>query len=318
MRILIAEDMPTTALQLRQQLERAGNRVEVAHDGESAWSALRGGDHRLVIADWVMPLLDGPDLCRRIRSHPDGQYVYFILLSSRDSREDRIEGLRAGADDFLTKPVDPDELCLRLEVAQRILAVHEELARRNTLLTRLAATDPLTGVKNRRRFAEDLEWHARLLPRQSHPLSLLMLDVDRFKTYNDTHGHLAGDEVLRGLAELLRFEVRESDAVARYGGEEFAILLPATDLDGATELAERIRAAVEARDWPLTPVTASLGVAAAPPGLICEPADLIARADAALYQAKRSGRNRVAVDHDHDHAPAPAEPASLSRVPRWP
>ena len=200
MKILIAEDQPAAALYLRRTLEKMGHQAEVAPDGEAAWQMIRDGDTPLLISDWMMPHLDGPELCRRLRAVAADRYIYIILLTSLDRREDRLKGLRAGADDFLTKPPDPDELAVRLEIAERILAVHDQLARQNARLAELATTDELTGVKNRRRFREDLDLLFAQADRLGSPLSLIMLDIDHFKQYNDSFGHPAGDRVLRRSA----------------------------------------------------------------------------------------------------------------------
>jgi two-component system chemotaxis response regulator CheY len=200
--------------------------------------------------------------------------------------------VRAGADDFLTKPPDPDELAVRLEIAGRILAVHDQLARQNALLTELASTDELTGVKNRRRFREDLELLFAQADRQGSPLSLILLDIDHFKRYNDAFGHPAGDRVLQQVGATLRSNLRGHDVVARYGGEEFVVLLPATVADAALEVAERLRAAIAGHDWPHRAVTASFGVATSGPGTPVAAA-LVDQADRALYLAKEAGRNRT-------------------------
>ena len=283
-----------------------GHEVTVAGDGEEAWEIVRGGDVPLLISDWMMPKLDGPGLCRRIRDAGGDLYTYIILLTSRESREDKLEGLRAGADDFLTKPPDPDELAVRLEIAGRIIDVHEVLAQKNARLAELATIDELTQLKNRRRFNEDLEHHVALSIRGGTPLSLVLLDVDRFKQYNDTFGHPAGDEVLRGVSATLRACVREHDMVARFGGEEFVVLLPSTDADTALAVAERLRAAIASRTWPLGAVTASFGVATADPSHPVSAASLVEQADQALYRAKRAGRDRVV--HDRDGVDIASEP----------
>jgi len=292
MRILIAEDQPTSALMLRRFLERTGNEVSVAADGAAAWNALQSEHVPLVITDWMMPCMDGLELCQRIRSSRHEGYTYVILLTSRDCHHDRLVGLRAGADDFLTKPPDPEELAVRLEIAGRILEVHETLRKQNARLADLATTDELTGVKNRRRFREDFEMHASLAAREHLPLSVVMLDVDHFKKYNDAFGHPAGDLALRFVAQTLREGVRLQDVVARYGGEEFVILLPATGTTAALELAERLRSAIEQHSGMERAVTASFGVATADAGA-SDAKTLVEQADQALYNAKRSGRNRV-------------------------
>jgi diguanylate cyclase (GGDEF)-like protein len=240
----------------------------------------------------MMPGLDGLELCRRIRRKDGDRYTYVVLVTGRDGDEDRLNGLGAGADDFLSKPVDLRELVARLNNARRILAMQDELERKNAELKELATTDSLTGLGNRRWFGELLESHAALAIRQGSPLSLILLDVDHFKAFNDAFGHSAGDGVLCILARVLRESSRVYDLVARYGGEEFAILLPDTDAPASLVLAERLRLAIEQTDWPLRKVSASLGVSTIDPR---RPAstDLINEADRALYHSKRMGRNRV-------------------------
>ena len=292
MKILIAEDQPASALLLRRLLERLGHEVIVASDGVQAWRALESTRFPMVISDWVMPGLDGLDLCRRVRAQPHRPYSYLILLTSKQGREERLEGLRAGADDFLIKPPHADELAVRLEIARRILAVQDELERRNRSLADLAHSDELTGVPNRRRFRELLEQDFAVAIEGRLPLSLVMIDVDRFKSYNDTFGHPSGDDLLRRFATVVRDEVCQVGELTRYGGEEFAVLLPDTAREAATDLAERLRAKVAATDWPLRPITASLGVATTGPGTD-RPDLLVGQADQALYRSKRDGRNQV-------------------------
>jgi diguanylate cyclase (GGDEF)-like protein len=292
MKILIAEDQPTAAVYLSRILEKLGHHVALATDGEEAWRILRQGDAPLLISDWMMPNLDGPDLCRRIRAVGANRYIYIILLTSRDRREDRLKGLRAGADDFLTKPPDADELAVRLEIAERILAVHDELARQNSRLAELATIDELTGTRNRRRFREDLDLLFNQAIRLRSPLSLIMLDIDHFKQFNDTFGHPAGDEVLHRVGSILNTVVRSHDVVARYGGEEFVVLLPATEAGEALEVAERLRTAISSRSWLHRQITASLGVATTFPN-ISTAAVLLNQADQALYHSKQNGRDLI-------------------------
>ena len=292
MNILVAEDQPPSALFLRRLLERLGHEVTVAVDGSEAWRIVREARFPVVISDWMMPGLDGLELCRRIRGREGQPYSYVILLTCKQGQRDRLEGLRAGADDFLVKPPDVEELSVRLEIARRILSIQEELERRNSLLSEMALSDELTGVKNRRRFREALEIHHALATRQGLPLSLVMVDVDHFKSYNDSFGHPAGDEVLKRVASLLSENVRKHDEVARIGGEEFAVLLPDTPAPLATDMAERLRSKVAGQPWPLRRVTASLGVATTSPGND-PPAALVEQADRALYRSKRTGRDRV-------------------------
>ena len=206
-----------------------GHMVMTAANGDEAWSLLQKCRVQLVLSDWEMPVMDGLELCRRIRGRADVPYTYVILVTARGGSEDRIEGLAAGADDLLAKPFDMRELRARLEIAWRLISIQEDLAEKNARLATLASIDGLTGVSNRLRFAEALAKHTSLAARTGMPLSLIMFDVDHFKSYNDAYGHPAGDEVLRTLGRLLLGAAREHDVVARYGGEEFALLLPGTD-----------------------------------------------------------------------------------------
>lgn len=474
MRVLVAEDTPVSAMVLRRALERHGHEVTVATDGAEAWPLIETGLYPLVVSDWMMPEVDGLELCRRMRQSPVSRFCYMILLTARSAREDRIEALQAGADDFLVKPLDAGELAARLAVAERIInmqseltgraeeleRMHENMRRqndhlanltqtmrlaqdrfhylfdglpapcfsydvdgvvrewnrscarvfgweshdafmrniwdvigpsepearaacermfRNTIeqavigeaprpvewraysrdgraidllsntipmrlhhgevtgaisasvditemkvlqselglhlgkardlntrleaqartleqanerLGRLAITDGLTGLVNHRRFREDLERNYEESLATGRPLSIVILDVDRFKSFNDTFGHPAGDQVLSGLAAILRDNARERFSVARYGGEEFVAVLPGTGIHGGMTVAERLRMAIASHQWPLRPITASFGVATAPP-VDGGPSALVDAADRALYQAKALGRNRV-------------------------
>lgn len=463
-RVLIAEDDPVSFLVLRKTLEGRGFEVDGAKNGLEALNAFRRGVHRIVISDWMMPELDGVDLCRQIRSIQE-PYTYVILLTAKTQREDRAAAYEAGVDDFLNKPLDRDELFSRLKVAMRILAAEDDLLRQrrhlmdvaqrlefanqnlaaaskrfeelfsglpvsaftfddqgllfewnkrsealfgksaaeiltrsvddifqgadgqawlqgryrevfsgkaisgvewtfargerevfelssdllpihgpkgqitggiavnvdmteqnsarrlivsqmqtirriadelaeekakleeaNERLERLALTDGLTGLPNHRHFQEELDRACRRAERDGNPVSLLMLDVDFFKQFNDTFGHPAGDEVLRRVAAILAESVRGSDVPARYGGEEFAVILPNTDGEAALEVAERIRAAVEAEPWEKRPVTVSIG-ASTQLGARLRSKQAISDADEALYRSKKEGRNRVTHYH---------------------
>jgi two-component system cell cycle response regulator len=304
MEILIVDDDRVTVVKLQRSLEKLGHRVTVARDGAEAWRRVCAGGVSLIVSDWMMPELDGLELCRRIRARAATPYTYVILLTARGSRDDRLEGLDAGADDFLSKPLDTGELVARINVARRILAMHDQLQshadqlaalhvaleRQNAMLAERAATDALTGLCNRRQFDESLRSALSFAGRHGQMLSLIMLDVDLFKTYNDTFGHQAGDDVLRILAGTLRTESRGHDIVARYGGEEFAVILPATDSEGAVSAAERLRMAVARQPWPQRSVTASFGVATAV-ARACDADRLLREADRALYHSKARGRN---------------------------
>ncbi len=312
MNILIAEDDRVSALRLRRSLEKLGYSAQVVHNGGDAWKLVRGGGVELLLSDWMMPEIDGLELCRLIRAQPDALYTYIILLTSRGGRDDRVAGLEAGADDFLTKPADTGELVARLNVARRILSMQDQLRthasqlyelhlalsrqnalleRQNALLLERASTDGLTGLSNRRHFDEVLNLAMQTASLKNQWLSLILLDVDHFKHYNDDFGHLAGDDVLRSLAETLRSHARIEDLVARYGGEEFAVILPETGEAAARSFAEKLRTEVAHRGWS-RPVTLSIGVATATPPF--PTADrFIEEADRALYYAKTNGRDRV-------------------------
>ncbi len=449
MRVLIAEDSTVALKVLERSLRQLGYEVVVAPDGGAAWRAYQVDPTPIVITDWEMPEMSGLELCRAIRSHGGAHYTYLMMLTARGQKEDKLEALEAGADAFLSKPLDTAELQASLRVAERILLaeatlqqqkqqlqdLNEELQSQNEslLLTQrliehanrrftelfehvpvacftvdlegrihewnlaaqqlygyakeevlfqsvyekvfhgasasrlhemlqrvlqgstitgiesedhdregnlhyvirsafpirnaqreavgaivsvvdvtyrveyenqlkalnqklqsLAVTDGLTGLHNHRAFQDYLEEQFQLAVRNRLPLSLILMDVDHFKQYNDTFGHQAGDEVLRTVAQILKERVREGDFVARYGGEEFVVVLPRADEESAAMVAERLRQAVEAENWTLRPVTGSFGVASLRPDMETRQ-ELIEAADQALYQAKKNGRNRVEI-----------------------
>ncbi|WP_422927829.1 diguanylate cyclase [Singulisphaera sp. PoT] len=312
MKILIAEDERVSALRIRRSLEKLGYEVTVVDNGADAWKLIRAGGVELLISDWMMPEIDGLELCRLARAQADALYTYIILLTSRSASEDRVAGLEAGADDFLTKPPDTGELISRLNVARRILTMQEQLrahsaqlselqlalARQNALLERQnallferASLDGLTGLSNRRHFEAELAKLMSPTGQFDQTFSLIFLDIDNFRSYNERLGHLAGDDALRSLADLLRSQLRADDVVARYAGERFAMILPRTGEAEAREIAERVRLEA-ARQGGSNPITLSLGVAtAALP--FPEPPIFVQAADRALAHSKAQGRDRV-------------------------
>ncbi len=300
MRILIAEDERVSRALLRRALERIQHEVVAVTDGLEAWNHIvdESADIRVVIADWMMPGLDGLELTRRIRNAGFQHYVYVIMLTSRGQQQDINEGLSAGADDYVIKPFDPHELFFRVRNGLRIVDLEEQLAARNRELEQIAMLDGLTGIPNRRAFDQDLGRRILESQRYRRPFALLMLDIDCFKAYNDTLGHAAGDSALRRIAHVLKRALRGTDDVYRYGGEEFACILPETDEDGAMLVAERLREAVE-REKLAHPgyrhgiVTVSVGVTVHRPQHPDSPSWIVENADRALYCAKKSGRNRV-------------------------
>jgi two-component system chemotaxis response regulator CheY len=308
MRVLIAEDSAMGRLPLQRAVEMLGHTCLVATDGLSAWELFERDSPDVVISDWMMPGLEGPELCRRIRSRSDTPYVYFVFLTVNREKEHALVGVQAGADDYLTKPLDPRDLKMCLIAAERVISVHRglaektaELERANRELYESARTDPLTRVGNRLRLHEDLDQLDSRVARYGHTYSVAMCDLDHFKAYNDALGHPAGDAALRALADILKRHCRESDSVYRYGGEEFAIIMPEQSLGGAATAMERLRLAVEraaiahpaSRTAPI--LTISVGVAERRLD-DANTAAALNRADAALYEAKQAGRNRVQVD----------------------
>lgn len=300
MRIVIADDETIARRLLRAVLTAAGHEVLEATDGEAAWTLLQQEDVSLLITDWQMPHLDGPGLIRRIRAAEQPRYIYSILLSARDSKRDMIAGLNDGADDYLTKPVHPDELRARVAIGVRILNLELNLREARDGFAYQASHDPLTGLLNRLAITNHVRAEIARASRGSYPLSLVLLDLDHFKQVNDSYGHLVGDAALKHIAQILTTTVRPYDWVGRWGGEEFLIVLASTRLDEALMIAERLRHQVEANPLPLAdgamlPLTTSVGVACAelPEVCIIDPVNLFQQADAALYAAKRLGRNCV-------------------------
>jgi diguanylate cyclase (GGDEF)-like protein len=253
-----------------------------------------------------MPGIDGLDLCRQLRSRSEALYTYVILITARSGLDARMEGYRAGVDDFLSKPLDLEELLARVEIGRRILEMQKELVRRsdeleglrqelelrNERLADMAITDALTGLRNRRHFHRLVESNFESSDQSGHPLTVILLDVDRFKQFNDTFGHPAGDGALMTVSDILRANVRDRDLIARYGGEEFVVLLPRVGAPEGIALAERLRRCIADHPWGDCPITASFGVGTSGPSSPT-PEALIDQADQALYDSKQRGRNLV-------------------------
>ena len=328
MRILVAEDSATARRVIERALVDLGHECILAHDGDQAWEIFQDSGAEVVISDWMMPGMNGDELCRRVRADPTARYAYFIILTSLEGRHHVINGMRAGVDDYLSKPFDREELEARLIAAARVTELHHRLADQGAELERLNATlfedsrrDHLTGLGNRKRLDEDLaEWTARAA-RYGDSFSIALFDIDHFKRYNDTFGHLAGDEVLRSVGGTLLQACRLGDAAYRYGGEELLVALAGQPLDAARSTAERMREAIEMLAIPFGPptsavLTSSVGVAELQPGDDGTFSQLLARADAALYQAKQSGRNRVvASEHKPRNGSVSALPTNADPEP---
>ena len=296
MKILVADDDRLSRRLLEHTLSQWGHQVVAAADGEEAWRHCRQGAVRMVISDWQMPGMDGLELTRRLRER-GGPYTYLILLTGEEGREEFLTAMEAGVDDYLTKPVDLDELRARLAVGKRVLDLQEELRRALAVSEKLATTDALTGLLNRRTILErGDEAYAQAL-RQGYPMSVIMADIDHFKRVNDRHGHPVGDRVLAAEAGALHGGLRRYDLLGRYGGEEFLAILPGCAAGEVAAVAERMRKAVEGREVELDGgsiwVTASFGAVSSGPDDLPHIANLIQLADDALYRAKERGRNRV-------------------------
>jgi two-component system, cell cycle response regulator len=296
-RVLVAEDDAMFRRILQSWLETWGYRVTLTEDGAQAWKALQQEPHpQLLILDWMMPKTDGVELCRKVREQNRTPYQYILLATAKDGKQDLVKGLEAGADDYLTKPFDKSELRARLKACNRILTLQDSQIQAQEQLLFQATHDLLTGVWSRGAILETLRRELERAARSKSATGLLMLDIDHFKTINDTHGHLIGDGVLKQVTQRIVHAIRGYDSVGRYGGEEFLIVLPGCGRDQIDQGAERVRGAVD--DGPLLvdgltiSVTVSIGAAVATGATISD-LEILAAADAALYRAKRAGRNRT-------------------------
>jgi diguanylate cyclase (GGDEF)-like protein len=288
-KVLIAEDDPITSHLLQVLLTKAGYEPVIAADGAEVLRALDEPEGpRLMVLDWMMPHMDGLEVCKTVRKSTSGNYIYLIFLTAKGKQEDIVQGLEAGADDYVTKPFDFHELMARLRTGSRILALQDQLVAQ-------ATRDSLTGLLNREAILDALKKESERALRNKSRLAVIMADIDHFKDINDTRGHLVGDAVLRETAHRMLRSLRSYDSLGRYGGEEFLIVAPGCSLAEAAQLAERLRKSVGqiAIDSPACSlvVTLSFGVADISTGP--EPDGLLRAADVALYAAKKCGRDRV-------------------------
>lgn len=290
MKILLVDDDPDTRFTFSRLLTQYGWDVSTAADGEQAYALLQEDDApRLAIVDWVMPGMNGPALCRKLRESDKANHTHIIMLTGRRGTDDMVTGLDSGADDFVAKPVHIDELDARIRAAQRAIERLEQLHVQ-------ANVDQLTGVLNRGAIRDVLRRALEHSGRERSSVSVVLCDVDRFKSVNDAYGHPVGDSVLCEFAKRVGAGVRPYDVLGRYGGEEFLIVLPDCSLREAFGIAERVRASLCSKAIQTSagalPITASFGVATSP----ADPRDLdelISEADQALYRAKEAGRNRI-------------------------
>ncbi len=298
MKILIAEDDPVYRKMLESMLVKWGYEVIICSDGSNAWEILTSENApKFAILDWMMPGMDGMEVCRKARENIKDTYVYILLLTAKDEMKDIIEGMESGADDYITKPFHASELKVRLKAGRRILELQEELISSREALRVMATMDALTGLLNRRAIVDALSRRLVQSNREKTSVGVVISDIDYFKKINDTFGHLAGDTALRETAKRLQSLARQYDDIGRYGGEEFLIVLPGCNLEDTVNYAERLRVCIEQNavktNEVTIPVTMSMGVTASVDGKATDVDSIIHIADNVLYKAKNNGRNRV-------------------------
>jgi two-component system cell cycle response regulator len=299
LKILIADDDPVSRRLMERTLQKSGYEVVTAEDGAQALEELSRKDGpRLALLDWMMPELDGLEVCRKVRGRHGQPYIYITMLTSKLSNSDVVAGLEAGSDDYVTKPCNPEELKARLRTGQRVLHLEDTLVEAREEMRFKATHDAMTGLWNQGAILALLRSELSRSAQEHVPISLLLCDVDHFKQVNDVHGHLVGDEMLRQVAVRLQDSVRSFDAVGRYGGEEFLIILMGCSGAHLRDRAERVRAAVDCVSFPIEggalSMSLSLGALAVDDWGTSRPIELLLKkVDAALYIAKTTGRNRV-------------------------
>lgn len=304
MEILIVDDDPVTCQILQASLSRAGYEVLQKADGQAAWEYLQGSPARFMITDWMMPGLSGLELIQRVRSANFSTYTYIIILTAKGDKSDMVDGLSAGADDYLVKPFNINELYARVNIGRRVLDLEDRLTRAREQMEVMAMHDSLTQLLNRRAIYNHAEAEFNRSRRTGTPMCLLMVDVDHFKSVNDQHGHLSGDQALCHIARCINQNVRSYDWVGRWGGDEFFVVLPCTDRDQADVVAERVQEAIHTQMLALQngsqlDMTVSIGVATRAAESEVTLHELIQHSDEALYTAKQDGRNKICF-HDVD------------------
>jgi two-component system cell cycle response regulator len=298
-RILVADDDPVSLRLMEHMLRSSGYEVITVNNGQEAARILSKTDGpRMALIDWMMPGLDGPGVCRAVRGRHDDAYVYMLLLTSKQSSADVVQGLEAGADDYLTKPCHPAELKARLHTGRRVLQLEDKLVEAREKMRFKATHDPLTSLWDRGAILALLQSELSRSRRDRSPVSLMLCDVDHFKNVNDTYGHTVGDEALQEVSKRLQDAVRSHDAVGRYGGEEFLIVMGGTGRDELRERAEQVRGAISCLPFLTSQgeitVSLSIGIVTIDDWNKSLPVEFFLKeADDALYQAKADGRNRV-------------------------
>ena len=303
--ILVVDDKVNNRLLLNTYLVSAGYQVRLVKDGIEALKAIREDTPDLMILDVLLPSMNGYEVCKTIKCSEQLRFIPVILVTALHGEEERARGIEAAADDFIGRPVNKLELLTRVKSLLRIKRLHDDLEQKITELERaklqlqqLAVTDGLTGLYNFQYFKHKLQIEIARSKRHELPVSLLMMDIDFFKMYNDNFGHPLGDRILRRFANLLFENIRQIDILARYGGEEFALILPGTPKKAALIVAEKLRCLIEKSYFPLSEKL-PFGRVTMSVGLSCHPTDaeneeeLIRLSDKALYQAKQAGRNRT-------------------------
>jgi diguanylate cyclase (GGDEF)-like protein len=320
MKILVADDDAVSRCLMERILNRAGYEVVLAEDGPEALRILGSpGGPRLALLDWMMPGLDGPSVCLEVRSSRERPYSYIILLTSKGSKEDLVAGLEAGADDYLTKPCNAEELKARLRTGERVLRLEDTLVQAREEMRFKATHDALTSLWNRGAILALMEDEIRRVERERTNSSLLLCDVDHFKRINDAHGHLMGDAVLREVAVRLSSATRPGDAVGRYGGEEFLIILGDCGPDSLARRAEEIRQAIVSPSFSGIPqalsVSISIGAITIDHSTSVTPESCLSQMDVALYRAKLEGRDRIVIVEQELTAKISAGSTSQASVP---
>ncbi len=303
MKILIADDDRVSLLLLQKLLEAESYEVVTASDGKDAWEKYKNSNVSIALLDWMMPEMDGIELCQQIReleSSENESYCYIIMVTAKTEAEDITKAMEVGADDFVSKPYDKQVLTSRIRAGRRIIEGREKLKQ-------LSITDELTQLYNRRYLFGSLKLELSRSQRYRYCLSLAILDIDGFKAYNDTYGHLQGDELLKSFASIIKAETRESDIACRYGGDEFAIIMPETDAAQARKVVCRISLELEnlnraQKMATRAPLGLSAGIAQYPQDTADEE-QLVFLADAALYQSKRLGKARTTLASEMESFP---------------
>ena len=298
MQILIADDSLVSRHLLDATLRKWGYEVVTACDGAQAWDIMQQNEAPpLAILDWMMPGMTGPEVCRLVRQRAREPYTYILLLTSKSLKEELIEGMESGADDYIIKPFDQHELKVRLRAGTRLVELQAQLLSAREALREQATKDSLTRLWNRSSILEIMERELSRGIRESTPIGVVMLDLDHFKVINDTYGHIAGDAALREAGRRMMISTRQYDSMGRYGGEEFLLIFPGCNAQATIEKAERLRSNLCTEPLLLTDtavtLTASFGATSVIPRIDTNSEGLIRTADEALYRAKRLGRNRV-------------------------